>query len=247
MNKGTITVILIMTVIVSIGITIANSYYGDINNAEDPRVIEAKYQYKAYNEFVAKNDYKSVFATLDTIENIYLQFPDYQNSYETGVVYNNKAAVWLSSALRKSSDEQENQSELDSAKKYIDKSIIVYENWLKDFENLSKEDILIKVKSYYENLNKTILKKDIDKVIEKRVDDILTAQKETIKRLSVSYTNRGIIQRHKSEYDNAMISYKKALELWEGNRNAKNNINILLGRPIEEATVIEKLFPEEKD
>lgn len=246
-NRGTKTVILIMTVLVLIGITIAYFYYGSINKAEDPRVVEAKYQYKAYNELVVKNDYQSVFATLDTIENIYLQFPDYQDSYELGVVYNNKSAVWLTSALYKTSDEQQKQSEFDSAKKYSEKSIIIYENWLKEFGNLSKEDVLTKVKDYYTKPHKIFENTDIDKIIEKRTDDILTAQKETPKRLSVAFTNLGIIQRHNSEYDNAMTSYKKALELWEGNRSAKNNINILLGRPVEEATLIEKLFPEDKD
>ncbi|MBN1251487.1 MAG: tetratricopeptide repeat protein [Bacteroidales bacterium] len=246
-NKGTITVIIIMTVIVSIGIIIAYLYYDSINKAEDPRIIEAKYQYKKYNVFVQKNDYKSVFATLDTIENIYSQFADYQRSYEIGVVYNNKSAVWLTSALIKASNEQENQSDLDSAKKYSEKSIIIYDNWIKEFGYLSKENILKKVKDYYIINHISFENNEIDKIIEKRVDDILTAQTETIKRLSVAYTNLGIIQRHNSEYDNAIASYKKALELWVGNRNAKNNVNILLGRPIEEATMIEKLFPEEKD
>ena len=246
-NKGTMTVILIMTVIVAVGISIAYFYYESINNAEDPRVIEAKYQYKAYNEFVKNNNFKSVFAILDTIENIYLKFPDYRNSYELGVVYNNKSAVWLTLALKQTTEKSENQSELDSAKQYCEKSIVIYENWLKEFEKLSKEEILLKIKDYYNKSQKIFENKNTDKIIEKRTGDIITAQKETLKRLSVAYTNLGIIQRHKSEYDNAMASYKKALELWKGNRNAKNNINILLGRPVEDPGIMEKLFPEDKD
>ncbi len=246
-DKGTIAVILIMTVIVLIGISVAYFYYGNINDAEDPRVIEAKYQYKAYNTFVIKNDFKSVFATLDTIENIYLQFPDYQNSYEMGVVYNNKAAVWLTSALKKSSEGKNDNSELDSAYKYSEKSIHIYNSWFNEFGNLSKKDVLTKVKVYYQSSTTTSENSKKNKIIEKRVGDILIAQKETPKRLSVAYTNLGIIQRHKLEYENAITSYKKALDLWEGNRNAKNNINILLGRPVEETSVIEKLFPEDRD
>ncbi len=236
-----------MTVLVLIGISIAYVYYGNINKAEDPRVVEAKYQYKAYNLFVAKNDYQSVFATLDTIKNIYLQFTDYQNSYELGVVYNNESAIWLTSALLKISDEQNSLAELDSAKKYAEKSILIYESWLNEFRNLSEKDVLIRVNDYYKNPHKTFENKDISKIIAKRTDDIIVAQKETIKRLSVAYTNLGIIQRHNSDYERAMESYKKALALWEGNRSAKNNINILLGRPVEEASVIEKLFPEDKN
>jgi len=247
MNKATIRLIFIMIGIVVIGITIANSYYGAINDAEDSRVFEAKRQYKTYNNFVKQNDYKSVFATLDTIENIYLQFDDYKNSYELGVVYNNKSAVWLSLALKKASNNKNKQVELDSAKKYSEKSIIIYQNWLSEFENLSKEDILVKIKKYYIKDNNVFDNKNLDNIIKKRVDDIMLAKNETKKRLSVSYTNHGIIQRHNNDYDNAMASYKQALKLWKANRNAKNNINVLLGRPIEEATTIEKLFPEDRE
>ncbi len=245
-NKGTITVISIMTVIVLIGITVAYFYYGGINNAEDPRVIDAKDQYQAYNNFVVENDSESAFATLDTIEYIYLKHSDYKNSYELGVVYNNKLAVWLTSALLKASNGTDNLSELDSAQRYGEKSIVLYENWLTDFKNLKENEVRIIVEKYYKNVHFTIENLSRQDVIEKRIKDIIIAQEETPKRLSVTYTNIGIIQRHKAEYENAMASYKKAIELWDGNRDAKNNINILLGRPIDEITVIEKIFPEEK-
>ena len=245
-TKGTKTVILVMTVLVLIGVYIAYVYYDGINNAEDPRVIKAKYQYKAYNEFVNQNNFEAVFATLDTIENIYSEFSDYRNSYEMGVVYNNRSAVWITIALRAVSENNDRSSYLDSAKIYSEKSIKIYESWINEYEKLTKNDILNNIKKYYSESDPVYADNDLIKIIDKRADDIVLAQNETLKRLSVAYTNLGIIQRHLAEYDNAMASYKRALELWKANRSAKNNINILLGRPVEEASTIEKLFPEDK-
>ncbi len=246
-NKGIKAVILIMIALVLIGVSIAYVHYGDINKSEDPRVLKAKYQYKAYNIFVKNNDIESVFATLDTISDIYSQFSDYRNSYEVGVVNNNVAAVWLSMGLKKIHEKQDGKNELDSAEKYCLIGVPIYEEWLNEFGKLSEKEIAEKVTNYYDATQPYYVDNDITKIINKRIKDIQVAQIETPKRLSVALTNLGIVQRHKLEYDKAMENYKKALTLWEGNRSAKNNINILLGRPVEEMTTIEKLFPDEKE
>ena len=246
-NKGIRIVIIIMLVVVTTGIFVAYFYYDSINSAEDPRVIEAKYQYKEYNKFVKQNDISAVFATLDTIEMIYSQFDDYRQSYELGVVNNNRSAVWLTTALADISIDGIITSDLDSAEKYAVISIDIYLNWLQRFETLSEREISSIVKDYYKVEHKSFVTNNIDKVIGKRLDDIIKSKKETPRRLSVSYTNLAIVQRHKMNYEGAMTSYKKALTLWEGNRSAKNGINILLGYPVEEATILEKLFPEDED
>ena len=128
-NKGTKTVILIMTVLVLTGIVIAKIYYGNIDASEDPRVIKAKHLYKKYNLYVENNDCEGVFLLLDSIKDIYAQFPDYKKSFETGVVCNNIGATWLNAALFKA-DDTEKQSFLDSAKFYCQQSVLIYKNWL---------------------------------------------------------------------------------------------------------------------
>jgi tetratricopeptide (TPR) repeat protein len=62
----------------------------------------------------------------------------------------------------------------------------------------------------------------------------------------VSYTNLGIILRHQGDIKGALKSYKKALELWDKNLSAENNINILIGKPIRERSTLERLFPDQK-
>jgi len=243
-SKGTKTVILIMTVLVILGISIAKIYYGNVNASEDPRVIDAKHLYKKYNIYTENNDYNGVFLLLDSIKEIYIQFPDYKNSFEVGVVYNNIGATYLSLFLH---EKKNDKATLDSAKKYCEKSSLIYNNWLKKFDNLTQKEVENIVNGYY-NLNLDFFKeKSIDRIKNKRVEDILTAQVETLRRLSVAYTNLGIISRHNMFYDEAIKYYKKALELWEDNLTAKNNINILLGRELEERSTIDKLFPKEKN
>ena len=70
--------------------------------------------------------------------------------------------------------------------------------------------------------------------------------KETPRRLSVSYTNLGIMYRFREDYENAALSYKKAMDLWEDNLSAENNLNILLGRPLKKRSLLRKIFPEPK-
>ena len=69
---------------------------------------------------------------------------------------------------------------------------------------------------------------------------------ETDRRVSVCYTNLGIILRSRDDNEGAAEMYIKALELWEMNLEAENNLNRLLGRPLKKRNIIQKLFPPEK-
>ncbi len=245
-TKGTKTVIMVMTVLVLIGILIARFYYDGINKSEDPRVLNAKHLYKDYSKFVNENNYDSVFSVLDKIEQIYLAHKDYKKSYEVGVVYNNRAAVWLTLAISEKNDSLK-KSYLQKAKKVTDKAIRLFNGWLDMFGKESEDKIYKMVYGYYEQGNSIYKDLDINKIINKRAESMLLAQLETPRRLSVAYTNLGTIYRHSEDYKNAMLNNKKALELWPENLTAKNNINILLGRPLEERSTLDKLFPESKD
>ena len=75
----------------------------------------------------------------------------------------------------------------------------------------------------------------------------ITPQKtETLRRLSVSYTNLGVISRYENNRQNAKLYYEKAVRLWADNDTAVNNLNVLLGKPIQKRSVLKKLFPKDK-
>ena len=85
------------------------------------------------------------------------------------------------------------------------------------------------------------------KYIKARTKDIEKAILENDRRLSVCYTNLGIVFRQREQYKQAAEQYKKALELWDRNLNAENNLNVLLGKPLKKRNIIQKLFPPERD
>jgi len=243
-KKGTVIVISTMTIIVLIGITTAWLYYGNINKSEDPRVVEAKLKYKRYNTLAEQKKYDEVFNLLDSIYNIYNQYDDYKNSYEIGVILNNKAALYLTIALFET--QKTNDSLLSLAKVNIEKSIKIYETWLNEHEKLSEIEIREKLKPIYYKKNNIFDQNKTENYINKRTKEIILAQAETKRRLSVSYTNLGIIQRHENKTEEALKTYKKALDLWKNNLTAENNINIILGKPLRKRTILEKIFPEKK-
>lgn len=247
-NKKTRTLIVLMTVLVFIGTGVAWVYYQGINKSVDPRITDARKLYEKYNEFAASNQYDSVFWLMDTIENIYSSFDHYKESYETAVLYNNRAAVHLSVFLQPENeiligDTAMLISEAENALKY---SIRIIREWFGRFEDLDEEDIRKEIeKDFLIGMDHYSLEEK-EKFLEKRVDEIFEAQKENKRRLSVSYTNLGIIKRHQQKYDSAAFYYKKAIDLWDRNFTAENNLNILLNRPLKKPNLIQKLFPPEK-
>ena len=97
-----------------------------------------------------KNDFEGVLLILDTIETIYTQLDDYKNSWEMGVVYNNRASVYITQAIY--IDEymtEKKDSLLLIAENNILKSINFYENWLTDFSELSEANKELKILSCF--------------------------------------------------------------------------------------------------
>lgn len=246
LSKGTRITIIIMVILVIAGIITAKTYYQNINNAEDPRVIEAKVLYKKYNELTVQSDFDSIFFILDKILCIYNDVPHYKNSYETGVLFNNKAAAFLTKALYKSPDTLEKKMLLDTAKFFTEKAIGIYNNWKNDYSNLNQDNLYTRVLNDFYDLTDNYSDKECRNFIKKRIKDIEIAKKEIDRRLSVSYTNLGIINRHNEEFEAAVLNYKKAIDLWDHNYTAQDNLNLLLGRPIKKRSAIQKLFPPSK-
>jgi len=234
-----------MTVIVILGLSIAWSYYGNINKSEDPRVIEAKVMYKSYNTLVEESRYDDGLLLLDSIADIYAKYDDYKNSYEVGVIHNNRAAIYLTIALAMH-DGTAKDSIIAIAENNVQGSITIYEGWLNEFGSMSESDIRNWATPIYQSSNFPFNRELIDRYIEKRVADVQLAQRETTRRLSVSYTNLGIVLRNQNQIEQALKTYKKALELWDKNLTAENNINLILGRPLKERSTLERLFPDKK-
>ena len=248
--------ILVMISIVLIGVVISNIYYRRINQSVDPRIIPAMELYSGYDELAVQNHFNPVFKLLDSVESIYHTIPHYKDSYEAGVLYNNRTAAFLTMAIHidslvvaAGSAEWKLMSKeqlLNLAEEAVKTSIRIYEHWLENFSRLPEEEISRYIENKFLSGLSGYTDKEQLKFLERRVKEIEDAQLETPRRLSVSYTNLGIIHRHREDYENAMISYQKAIELWEENLAAENNLNLLLGKPLKKRTFIQKMFPKER-
>ena len=244
--------ILAMIALSFIVIVFSYFYYSNINSSKDPRVKHARELYEKYNNYAVQNDFENVFALLDSVEFIYKSVDHFSESFEVGVLYNNRAAAYLTMAIYESKPEAfmllSKDSLLNLAQESVQTSITIYENWLvrysdknlKHIELILQNDYLIGLENYS--------KKEKENFIKSRIQEIETAQYETKRRLSVAYTNLGIIHRHFEQYENAINNYQKAIELWDQNLTAENNLNILLGKPLKKRNFIQKLFPpKQKD
>jgi tetratricopeptide (TPR) repeat protein len=244
-NRKTRALIFIMCALVLSGFIISHLYYTSVNASVDPRIVPARKLYENYNQFVQENKLDSIFWLMDTIESIYNRVDHYEHSFEVGVLYNNRAATYLS-LLMHEEDLIVSDSLLEAADHAINKSITIYENWLKDYDGKSEQELekdlgegfLAGLEAYDEV--------DQQKFLHKRIKEIIEAQMETKRRLSVSYTNLGVVYRHQLQYEAAALSYQKAIENWDRNLTAENNLNKLLGRPEKKRNLIQKLFPPER-
>ncbi len=255
LKKPTRTLIFIMIVLAISGILIARAYYGNINQSIDPRVKHARELYSQYDKYAQVGDFYKVLALLDSIENIYSATNCYKNSYELGVLYNNRAATLLTIGLYADSipalynpyTELNADSIVSLSEDYVMQAISIYHDWDSRFSEKSSEQIR-------ESINVTFLEgfEEVDpklqeKYLDARVKEIEKSLQENQRRLSVCYTNLGIVYREKGLYKDAVIYYEKALSLWDRNLTAENNLNRLLGKPLKKRNFIQKIFPPDRD
>lgn len=247
--------VLILSALVLLAFGIAGMFYTSQNKKVDPRIVHARELYSKYDSLASENEFNKVFELLYNVERIYTQIPHYKNSYEMGVIENNRAATFLGMAIYFDSKSisldgiqtLSKDSLLKLSKNHATKSISIYENWLKEYGTLNEPEIEQKIShSFLEGLN-NYSPEEKRGFLKKRIEEIKLAQLETKRRLSVAYTNYGIILRHQEDYKTAILNYEKALELWDQNLAAKNSLNALLGRPMEKQNVLQKIFPPEKN
>ena len=230
-----------MVVISVIAVTIAIIYYGNINRAVDPRTVHIRELHKKYTLFVEKNDFGNAIETLDIIEKEYKKIGHYQGSYEIGVIYTNKAAILLTLALYHSPDEIEKESNLNVSEKLLNTGLDYYKKWKNKYEELAQVEIRNLVEDEFQNITKHRVA-----IIKRRVKNINLALNEMDRRLSVAYTNLGIIKRHTKKFEEAIEFYKKAIKLWEDNLTAENNLRVLLGKEPKKRNFLQKMFPRKR-
>jgi tetratricopeptide (TPR) repeat protein len=234
-------------IIICISLLVAYIYYDGRNKAEDPRIVQTKFMFRQFDELMKENKFSSVLPLLDSIEIILDKVPGYKESYEPGIVYNNRGSAYLSIALYGGKDSTERLRFLEIAKRNIDSGIVIYNTWLDKNLALSKEELSKNIKPFFSENDVAFKGKNYRNILHKRAEDLVLAQKETPRRLSVCYTNLGIVQRHQYKQNEAVESYIKAIKLWKDNYTARNNFNVLMGKPPKDRSIINQLFPPDKN
>ncbi len=235
-----------MLILVGTGLATAWLYYSYQNAAEDPRVKEARLRLEEYDGLMKNGKFDEGLVLLDSIEQIYSAVPCYRESFELGVIYNNRGSAWLTMALYNTDDSMRKAEMLVLASNETMRSINVYEEWMRRFDTISFSEIQSEVITCFPEEDPAFDGFDYQRIVDRRIGDIQLAKIETPRRLSVSYSNLGIIQRHRYQLDSAIQSYIKALKLWNRNPSAKNNLNTLLGRETEDESILRQLFPPDR-
>jgi len=224
-------IIISIAVLITISAAFISIFYLRVTKkSEDPRITDTHKLYTKYEKMIKNEDFNNAFKVLDSIEAIYSKYDDYKNSYEVGLLKNSKAVIFITLAVSAHNDSLK-RNFLDSAKFYASNSITIFEHWLKEYAQLSRNEIIIKIDEHHMTEDSHYQNKNLVDIINKRADNILKAQKETPRHLSIAYTNLGSVYQYFGENKLAIINNRKALDLWGGNKTAKNNINILIDRP----------------
>ena len=247
-SRGTKVVLGITFSVTIVAILFAFFYYRGLNRSGDPRVEEALRFMSEYDRLAGGAESYIRFPLLDSALAIYNSFPDYEFSFETGVIYNNRCSGLLLMALYDSTLTNENKAGLlELSMDYCDSSIAVYGKWITEWGELSEEAIAGKLEPYMNRSDTAFEGRSFRKIFTRRVKNITQAQIETPRRLSVSYTNKATVYRHLLKQDSALFYYERALSLWKDNRTARSNMSVLMGGEPLEPKLIEALFPPDKN
>jgi hypothetical protein len=246
-TRGTKVILAITSSVCAVAIVFAFFYYHSINRSFDPRVKKAGEYLQRFERLSVQVDGIDAFPLLDSAFAIFRSLPDYESSYELGVIYNNKCSSLLIKALYDSTiSDAERNLLLRLSKIYCDSSISVYSAWISKWENLPAETIASKVRIFLREDDPAFAGYNFNRIKGRRVKDLEMAQVETPRRLSVSYTNLAAIFRHMNMPDSSLYCYNEALALWKDNRTAKSNLNVLMGGDPIKPGIIESLFPPDR-
>lgn len=246
-SRGTRIILAITISVTTLAVIFAFFYYRGVNRSEDPRVSDARRYMSEYDRMAGGIDSYRWFYLLDSAGAVYSGIPGYRNSWETGVIFNNKCGGFLLMALYDSTvtgDQQRSLLELSVS--YCDSSIAVYKRWLDEWDRLPDDELARRVLEDMKQSDSAFAGLNFRKIAGKRIKDVRLARIETQRRLSVSYTNKATAYRHMMMQDSALILYEKALALWKENRTAESNLSVLLGGEPVKPGLIRSLFPPDR-
>lgn len=246
-SSGTKKILAITFSVALLAVIFAYFYYHGLNRSEDPRVEKARRYMAEYDRLAGGNSSYTSFPLLDSAGMVYRSVPGYEFSYEIGVIYNNKCSGLLLAALYDSTISlTEKNTLLSLSINYCDSSIAVYNRWIDEWGSLSEEDIALRLIPGMHEDESSFAGLNYERIYRKRVRDIMLAQIETPRRLSVSFTNKATAYRHLMMPDSALVFYERALSLWKDNRTAESNLSVLLGGEPLKPGLIESLFPPDR-
>lgn len=255
LNRPAMALILVMIAVVMVSIIVASIYYRSANKSVDPRIEEARRLYSKYDSYARKGDFYRIFSLLDSIEAIYSSQAHYRDSYETAVIRNNRAAALITLSIYGDSVRADFNPyylvDSDSLNKLAEEQLLnavsVYRGWLEMYQGLTEEEILEKISASFFNNFIAGTASDSARYLKARTKEIYNTIAETDRRLSVCYTNLGVLCRQREEYEAAVKYYREALGLWDRNLSAENNLNALFGLPARKRNFLQKLFPPDRD
>jgi hypothetical protein len=246
-GKGTRIVAIITLLVSLIALFAAIIYYGGINRSEDPRISVARDLLASYDALPLQSDLTSKIRLIDSAGTIFRSYADYADSFEMGVVFNNKASALMVAGLYDSTvTPAEKATLLKMAMTYIDSSIAVYRRWIQEWTPLNNDEVELRLRTFMKSSDPAFKDRDYKKLIARRTKNQLLAQVETPRRLSVCLSNKGIIFRHMEKPDSASMCLQESLSLWNNNRVAKSNLNVLMGGEPLKPGIIESLFPPDR-
>jgi len=247
-TRGTKVILAITFSVFAAAIIFAFFYYRSINRSEDPRIETARRLLTEFEKIPSETEGIEAFHYLDSAFSMFSRLPDYRFSFEAGIIYNNKCSALLMKAIYDSTISlTEKQTLLDLSSRYCDSSIMVYKGWISSWGSLTEEKVRDRISPLMNRNDPAFYARDFNKIFERRVRNIILAQTETPRRLSVSLTNRGTIFRHLSMPDSALYYFNQALSLWKENRTAESNRSVLMGGDPVKPSLIESLFPPDKN
>ncbi len=245
--------VLYTVILITLGIVFfAYNHYQKINRSFDPRIVEAKKAFGNYNKLMASGNHDEAVKILDKIESIYTSVFGYEDSFEMGVIAVNKGSVYLVRVETEHLSEnktiiKENLAlYLQFAREHSEKGLHIYQNWSDIVGKMDDHSINEYLKTMFHKEDPAFKGYDFNRILEKRFEEIKEAQTEINRRISVVYTNLGVIARYEQSNAESKKYYEEALRLWPENHVAENNLRALHGQKLKKRGVVDQLFPKER-
>ncbi|MCD4651627.1 MAG: hypothetical protein K8S56_07575, partial [Candidatus Cloacimonetes bacterium] len=156
--------IMIMFGVTVVTLIIAYLYYENYNQADDPRTKDIKQMYGRYNQYVRENNAYKALAVLDSMETAYNSINHYSDSFETGVINTDKAAIYITMALYQTNDEVEKKTYLAIADSSLTRSLTIYNRWEENYAELDEATIISIVEEDFADITHKR-----EKIIERRI------------------------------------------------------------------------------